>query len=352
MNAKRYVAKTIAEAILMIRRDLGEDALILYSRSINVAPRWMIWKKQDAVEVMATVNQEGKKLDELAKDVEEFKKELQELKKSQEELALLRRVEKTDEDEVAFLRFHDFQETGKQESILVSTSGEFDGKSKYFFKGLKFYSFFNDRDSASAIALIGPTGVGKTTTIAKIAAQMSLLMKKRICLITLDTFRIAALDQLKAYADIMDLPFFVIHSPKELKDIIKREKNSIDIFLIDTMGFSPLMDNKIKEVSAFLSTGVKTEHHLVLCANYKAKELDLYINKFKALNPVSIVWTKLDEVMSLGHIVELSIKNNLPISLFGTGQNVPENLEVASDDSLSNQLNIKFRDFYTEESKV
>lgn len=336
----------------MIRKDLGEDALILYSRPINVAPRWMIWKKQDAVEVMATVNQEGKKLDELARDVEEFKKELQELKKSQEELSVLRRAEKTDEGDVAFLRFHDFQEKGKQSSVLVSTSGEIDGKSKYFFKGLKFYLFFTERDSASAIALIGPTGTGKTTTIAKIAAQMSLLMKKRVCLITLDTFRIAALDQLKAYADIMDLPFFVVHSPKELKEVIKNEKNSIDIFLIDTMGFSPLQENKIKEISAFLATGVKTEHHLVLCANYKAKELDMYINKFKALNPASIIWTKLDEAISLGHIVDLSIKNNLPISLFGTGQNVPENLEVASDDSLSNQLNIKFRDFCTEECKT
>ncbi|AEE13826.1 GTP-binding signal recognition particle SRP54 G- domain protein [Thermodesulfobium narugense DSM 14796] len=352
MNVKRYVAKTIPEAILMIRKDLGEDALILYSRSINIAPRWMIWKKEDAVEVVATVNQEGRKLDELAKEVEEFKRELQILKKSQEELSLIKKIEKSDEPEVPFLKFHNFHGKTRDSSILISTTGEFEANARYFFKGLNFYPFFNERDETSALAFLGPTGAGKTTTIAKIAARMSLLMKKRVCLITLDTFRIAALDQLKAYADIMDLPFFVAHSPKELKEVVKKEKSSIDVFLIDTMGFSPFQDNKFKEISAFLSTGINTEIHLVLCANYKSQELGHYINKYKTLNPVSIIWTKLDEVISLGHIIELSIENNLPISLFGTGQSVPDNLEVATDEFLSNQLNSKYKDFYTEGSKI
>jgi len=352
VNIKRYVAKSIPEAILMIRKDLGDDALILYSRSINIAPRWMIWKRQEAVEVVATVNQDNKRLDELAKEIEEFKRELDFLKKSQEELSQIKRLDKSEELEIPFLKFHNFQETTKESSILISTSGEFDASSRYFFKGLNFYPFFDERAYPTALAFLGPTGVGKTTTIAKIAARMSLLMKKRVCLITLDIFRIAALDQLKAYADIMDLPFFVAHSPKELKDIIKKEKNSLDIFLIDTMGFSPLQDNKFKEVSAFLSLDIKTENHLVLCANYRFKELDMYINKFKILKPVSIIWTKIDEVISLGHIIDLSIRNNLPISLFGTGQSVPDNLEVANDEFLSNQLNSKYKDFCAEGYKV
>ncbi|AWB09552.1 flagellar biosynthesis protein FlhF [Thermodesulfobium acidiphilum] len=352
MNVKRYIAKTIPEAILMIRRDLGEDALILYSRPINTAPRWMIWRKENAFEVIATVNQESRKLDELAKEVEEFKRELQVLKKSQESLSLLKKAKRVDEPEVPFLKFHNFRGKTKDSSILISTTGEFDAGARYFFKGLGFYPFFNERAGVIALAFLGPTGAGKTTTIAKIAARMSLLMKKRVCLITLDTFRIAALDQLKAYADIMELPFFVAHSPKELKEIVKKEKNSIDLFLIDTMGFSPFQDSKIKEISAFLSTGIDTEIHLVLCANYKPQELNLYINKYKALKPVSIIWTKLDEVVSLGHIIELSIENNLPISLFGTGQSVPDNLEVASDEFLSNQLNSKYRDFYPEGSGI
>jgi flagellar biosynthesis protein FlhF len=122
------------------------------------------------------------------------------------------------------------------------------------------------------VALVGPTGVGKTTTIAKLAANFRLREKRRVGLITVDTYRIAAVEQLRTYAEIIDLPMHVVSTPREMREAL-RQLSGLDLVLMDTAGRSPRDEVKIQELRAFLSEAQADEVHLVLSAVASASSL-------------------------------------------------------------------------------
>ncbi|MDB5329610.1 MAG: flagellar GTP-binding protein, partial [Phycisphaerales bacterium] len=180
---------------------------------------------------------------------------------------------------------------------------------------------------AHVVALIGPTGVGKTTTIAKLAANLKLREKHRVGLITLDTYRIAAVDQLKRYADIIGSPLRVVTGSDDLRDAIK-SMSDCDFILIDTAGRSPNDALKLSELKSLLAVAEPDEVHLVLSTTASQECLQLAVARFGDVRVDKIIFTKLDEAAHVGVMLNVIRKVNKSLSYITTGQDVPDDIEV------------------------
>ena len=177
------------------------------------------------------------------------------------------------------------------------------------------------------IALIGPTGVGKTTTVAKLAAEFSLRNSKRVALITIDTYRIAATEQLKTYADIIDVPLDVASTPEEYRDAIERFAE-YDVILIDTAGRSQRDEDKMRELHEFFRMVRPDEIHLVVSATASEAVMAQTIDRFRDFEIDRLIVTKLDEAIGFGVILTCLKKASARLSYFTTGQDVPDDIEV------------------------
>ena len=177
------------------------------------------------------------------------------------------------------------------------------------------------------IALIGPTGVGKTTTIAKLAANFCLRQRRRVGLITVDTYRIAAVEQLKTYAEIIDVPLAVAASPEQLEEAVARMADR-EIILVDTAGRSQRDDGKMKELHEVFHAVRPDEVHLVLSSTASEAVLSETIERFRGFGVDRIVLTKLDEAIGFGVILNCLQMANAALSYVTTGQDVPDDIEV------------------------
>ena len=188
------------------------------------------------------------------------------------------------------------------------------------------------------LAFLGPTGVGKTTTLAKIASTLKLENPGiKIALITVDTYRIAAAQQLKEYAKIIKVPFRVVNTSDQL-DAILKEFNDKDLLLIDTAGRSQRDENQMLELRDFFKGRTDFTNILVLSSTTKDNDLVEITKRFSTIPLNSVIFTKLDESTSYGSIFNHSVRFKLPISYLTTGQNVPEDIENASRERLINLL--------------
>jgi flagellar biosynthesis protein FlhF len=176
------------------------------------------------------------------------------------------------------------------------------------------------------VALVGPTGVGKTTTVAKLAANFKLAHGVRVGLITVDTYRIAAVEQLRTYAEIIDLPLAVVNDPVEMPRAFD-QLGTVDLVFIDTAGRSPRDEVKIRELAEFLSQARPDEVHLVLSALTGHRSLRAAIEQFTVVHIDRLILTKLDEADSLGGILAVLGLSSRPISYLTTGQAVPDDIE-------------------------
>ena len=194
-----------------------------------------------------------------------------------------------------------------------------------------------DANKCRVVALVGPTGVGKTTTIAKLAANYRLREKRRVGLITVDTYRVAAVEQLRTYADIIDLPMEVVATPREMREAVAR-MNHLDLVLMDTAGRSPRDEVRIQELKSMLSEAEPDEVHLVLSSTGGAKSLIDTAERFADVGTTSLLMTKLDEAHSLGHLVSVVRSVPLPVSYLTDGQNVPDDIQVARSGAMASML--------------
>jgi flagellar biosynthesis protein FlhF len=177
------------------------------------------------------------------------------------------------------------------------------------------------------VALIGPTGVGKTTTIAKLAANLKLREKHRVGLITLDTYRIAAVDQLKKYADIIGSPLKVVSNAEDLSAALAGMQD-FDFVLIDTAGRSPNDTMKLNELKSLLDVAEPDEVHLVLSTTNSEECIQLAISRFADVRVDKMIFTKLDEAAHVGVVLNVVRKVNKSLSYVTTGQDVPDDIEV------------------------
>jgi flagellar biosynthesis protein FlhF len=184
------------------------------------------------------------------------------------------------------------------------------------------------------LALVGPTGVGKTTTIAKIASDAVLKRNLKVGLINLDSYKVAAFDQLATYAKILNVPFRAAQSAEDLK-VVLGDFRGLDLVIIDTTGRSPRDPGALAEMQQLLSaiSGVRTQ--LVVSATTRENELADIVQRFALFQPEGMVVSKLDEATLYGPIFNLSQKSKMPLSYFTTGQRVPEDLEEATPERLA-----------------
>ena len=187
------------------------------------------------------------------------------------------------------------------------------------------------------VALIGTTGVGKTTTIAKIAARFVLEKGVSVALITADTYRISAVDQLRTYSDIIGLPLEIVYSAAELKAAIRKHKDK-KLILIDTAGRSQNNEYQMQELKEFLEEEPGIEKHLVMSATTKERDAEKILERFSACRPDRILFTKTDETDSLGFIVNLLFDRRLALSYLTNGQSVPDDIEPARPEALAKLL--------------
>ena len=178
-------------------------------------------------------------------------------------------------------------------------------------------------------ALVGPTGVGKTTTIAKLAAFAKLNLKQKVALITLDTFRLAAVDQLQQYAQILQVPIHVALTVEDIRSALRFYQDRA-LVLIDTPGHSPKDTGVLEQLSKLLQELPEAEVHLVLSATTKPRDLADIAQRFEPLHPTRMIFTKLDETATFGPVLSTLVRVKRPLSYLGTGQEVPDDLEMAT----------------------
>lgn len=184
------------------------------------------------------------------------------------------------------------------------------------------------------IALVGPTGVGKTTTIAKLAANAKLRHNQRVGLITLDTYRIAAVEQLRTYAEIIGLPLKVASSPADVEAACHALRDC-DLILIDTAGRSPTDTPRLEELRIMLAAAKPHQTHLVLSSAAGQDAMLSAAARFAPLNPTRVIFTKLDEAVHLGVIVNVARRADLKLSFVTNGQEVPDHLTPGKPEHLA-----------------
>lgn len=192
-------------------------------------------------------------------------------------------------------------------------------------------------EAPRVIALVGPTGVGKTTTTAKLAAMSAFNHGKNVAMITMDIFRIGAVEQLKTYSRIMGIPLDVASTPKELEKAVEKHA-ACDLVFIDTAGRSHKDKEKLDEMKSFLEQNIPVEVYLCLSATTKDRELEEILKRFSIFQISKLIFTKIDESETCGNMVNLLMKDRLPVAYFTTGQRVPEDIEVATSGRLADLI--------------
>jgi len=376
MKVKKFVANNMQEAMWMVKADLGKDALILHTRKFKRGGILGLFGK-DMVEVTAAAATElvntgsERRVNpysqfsqaqiisqnfEQQEKYEALKKELDEVKLLLTRLASSNREKFFDQSrpleetktayyiltEIYELLLQNDVEKSLIEELTQKVINKLDSKDlqdtylvkETFLKeisdslGKPQLIDYNNARNNKILSFIGPTGVGKTTTIAKLAAKFSLIDKKSVALVTADTYRISAVSQLKKYAEIIDVPLAVAYSPLEMNSILRQVQDK-DIVLIDTAGRSPNNIGQMNELNDYMNVNFPMTTFLVLSATTKYSDLLQLYERFKPAGVDSLIFTKLDETLNHGNILNMRLKTGCPLSYITNGQNVPDDIEVA-----------------------
>lgn len=195
-----------------------------------------------------------------------------------------------------------------------------------------------DRQDVQVVAFMGPTGVGKTTTIAKLSSILTINYYMRVGLITADTYRIAAVEQLKTYADILGLDVQVVYNPEDIENNVDRLRPLHDVVLIDTAGRSHRKEETLAELKEMLDCVPDCQRYLVLSVTTKYEDLLSIVNAYKELTDFDLIFTKLDETAALGSILNICYLTGKQVSYITFGQNVPDDIEIAQPDKIAKAL--------------
>ena len=362
MIIKKYIADNMNEALNRIRYELGRDAVIISQRKvrkhgikgmfskkmIEVTAAAQNAKKDDeidihkSIEAIRKIAENNKSESDKIEDEKENKsisvqydknliKEVHEMKSILNELKSVSCKEQKNESSIQrILKECDIDECIAHE-ILEKTKIENDEKKdrQNAAKTIESMINVNNEELKGRVVLVGPTGVGKTTTIAKLAGKLALLEKRKVGLITIDTYRIGAVEQLKTYADIMNIPFKVVFNMKEMESAVQSMKDC-DVVLIDTTGRSSKNVMQLSELRAFIEKIEADSIHLVISCTTKNKDINIITEGYKILNYNNVIITKLDETAAYGSILNILHAAQEPLSFITDGQNVPDDIRSIS----------------------
>lgn len=417
MMVKRYVVKDMPEAVMMIRRDLGKDAVILSTKKVS-KKKWLGLWRSTAIEVVAAVGEDvpvrasasqvsslngatrtqeihgvqpaqsetaagfmpfvgtmapqnvpsaskvttvphvpGPNLEATdterasaagfganASDMDALKRELTDMKR-------LLELSLSSQDVSQSHMFNRLIDQGIERDLVTDILEEAQARQGLYL-GPNRSSLVGHEDveavlkaklgiletakpiaaSSRVVALFGPTGVGKTTTIAKLAA-LSVLAGRNVGLITTDTYRIAAVEQLKTYANILNVPLQVVYKHEEILKAYEKFADR-DLVLIDTAGRNYRTEENLAEIRGWLSNIPVDETLLVISMASKPQDADFIASVLSKVPAQKFIFTKLDETTSYGTIINLLLKYKMPVSYFTTGQNVPDDIEIANVDKI------------------
>ncbi len=233
----------------------------------------------------------------------------------------------------SWLLMHGVEEPIARRLATMEIQGGERGLVSVFKQSLKFRDPLDGK--ARVIALVGPTGVGKTTTLAKIAADLLLNRQRSVGMITLDTFRVGAVAQLETYAKLLQMRLVVARSLSEVKAGLS-SLNRCDYVLVDTVGSSPYNRRQVNSTAGLLPVmGEDREVILCMAANVRETEQQAIFRRFSILKPTGLIFTKLDETVTYGGILNVAVKANVPLTMYTDGQRVPENLGWMSAQTLA-----------------
>lgn len=347
------------EAIMMVKAELGREAIILHSKKIKKGVFGLFGKP--AVEVIAAINPEDRAPVQKARHEAAPIKEILELTTIHQEIAQVKEAlvslntnftSKLHEEFLppahlkqicTLLSSQGVADTYIKELVLALESsteagGELAAAAQAFLSStLQSEAFKGGRGGQRVAAFVGPTGVGKTTTIAKLAAQLALFDGLSVGLITADTYRIAAVDQLKTYAEIIGVPLEVVFSVADMAKARAKYADK-DCILIDTAGRSQKNVGQMSELQNFLEAAVPSDVALVLSANMQAEVIQDCLDRFEPCAYNQLIFTKLDETNGYGPMYNAIRGSGLPLSYVTIGQNVPEDIRVGEPEYISGLL--------------
>lgn len=391
MIIKKYTAKTEAEAVELAKKELGDDVVVMNVKELKSKGLFAFLKPKQ-VEVTVAKEDEKEKFSPIRKEatakaeasqqttekkitdtssIEEKLESLQNLlvSKLQSAEAVSMQVnsaEKNGEDAISQKTEEKESEAAEKDDeylkflkVLYNTMLDNEVDERYanqiidgLDKGYKPSQTFDHllasvyqrlilkfgksekiepaAEGPKVVIFIGPTGVGKTTTIAKLASQFAIEEKKKVALLTADTYRIAAAEQLRTYANIMQVPFRVVYGEEEMVEAVK-DFYTYDYIFVDTMGHSHRNDEQresTRKLIENLEGLAEYQCFLVLSATTKYKDLIKIVDNYKAIADYQLIFTKLDETYTLGNLLNLRMYTQTSISYVTCGQNVPEDIEV------------------------
>lgn len=353
MQTKTYIAPTKLEALLKVREELGPDAVVLSERTVR---KGGLFRRTPMVEITVGIREPEKAgkvepkgidtVDPTQNRLRRLEREVSELKELVHKLLITGGAETAEAsvstqavimptDEHPLLR--PLMASGVEPEVArellrrvprMPYNAAVDALKRTLLTRIPVGNVLR-RDSTrqQVVALVGPTGVGKTTTIAKLAAIHALDYGQRVALVSLDTYRIGAVEQLRTYANIMSVPLHIATTPEEVQEGLELFRG-YDLVLIDTVGRGQRDEAHLTEMHCALAPA-QAQTYLVLSATTDTAVLLDSAQRFALFEPDSLILTKTDEAVRFGNCVNLCVRVGLPIAYFTTGQRVPEDIQPA-----------------------
>jgi len=335
MQIKRFEAKSIREALQQVRETMGPEALILSTKPVKKSSFPFELSRRSSIEVIAAIDRPAETPPlRPPSPVSLSKPRDEEGKGGAEEDAIIQKVLSTGLcPEVVHGVVKEIQASRKELSgwTLAET-----------YRGLLRWKLMEkvevtgpSFDGPQIWSFIGPTGVGKTTTLVKLAAHFRLRASKKVSLISIDTYRVGAVEQLKAYSQILGVPLEIALNREDLKQAIEKNRHQ-DFVLIDTAGRSPKHKSQLEELKDFLTIHPHIENHLVLSATTKDEDLEQAADRFGILPIRSCIFSKIDETDEYAPMLNQLVRHGRPLSYLTCGQRVPEDIELATKAKVAN----------------
>lgn len=376
MKIKKFIAPTMPEAMKKIRAELGSDAVILNSKVVEKGGFFGLFSKK-SIEVIAGIDtnignessfQQSKVKQKapleshqtIKPSVNPFQNEQRVIKEIEELKTLMKQLSttvKTDfehypdalkeiysllidqeiEERLAKELLNHLLEKWFLHGAKATKQEVFRWLKENLVEKLSQYEFGGISYRKKYINVVGPTGVGKTTTLAKIAAECVLKDKKKVAFITTDTYRIAAIDQLKTYAKILGVPIEVCYTMKDFR-LAKEKFNDFDIVLIDTAGRNFRNREYVEDLKKILDFNEEMETYLVLSLVSKYADMKTIFKQFSLVDVNKIIFTKMDETSNYGAIINMILSFHAGVAYLTNGQNVPDDIMKATPEIIVNTV--------------
>lgn len=360
MKIKKYIGNTSHEAMLKMKKELGPDAVVLSTKTVRAKGLFGYFKKP-MIEITAAYEEKdmlrerpdtnyNNKLNNISDELVELKKIIKEFPLNKpftynesyenilpETLKLYynRMVNNGINSKIALDLLKDIND---KVNLNEKDEGTIEKIIKYnLLEALGDPAPITINDEQKVIFFVGATGVGKTTSLAKIAANLVMQQKYNIGIITADTYRVAAVDQLKIYSDILELPLQIAYNREDMIKAYELYKDK-DIILVDTAGRNHNDIEQVEQLKSIVNTIDNKEVYLLLNATTDFKVLKTLLERYEFLEDFKVIITKIDEAENYGNILNVKHITNKELSYYTTGQNVPDDINIIDKEEIVKEL--------------